>query len=144
MWMDTKYEPGTLKVVAYDADGKAVAEKEVKTAGKPHRIVLTADRNILSADGKDISFINVKIVDQKGNFCPDETRQIHFKVRGAGSYKAAANGNTISLESFQAPFMKLFSGQLIALVQSAERPGTIEFEASAKGVKTGKIKITVK
>ncbi len=144
MWMDTKYEPGTLKVVAYDADGKAVAEKEVKTAGKPHRIVLTADRNMLSADGKDISFINVKIVDQKGNFCPDETRQIHFKVRGAGSYKAAANGNTISLESFQAPFMKLFSGQLTALVQSAEGPGTIEFEASAKGVKTGKIKITVK
>ncbi len=143
MWMDTKYEPGTVKVVAYDADGKAVAEEQIKTAGKPYRIVLTADRNKLIADGRDISFINVKIVDKDGNFCPDETRQIRFRVTGSGSYKAAANGNSISLESFQAPAMKLFSGQLTALVQSAETPGTIQFEASAKGVKSARITIAV-
>ncbi len=141
MWMDTKYEPGTVKVVAYDANGNAVAEKEIKTAGKPDRIVLTADRSTIKADGKDISFINVKIVDKDGNFCPDETRQVNFKVKGTGSYKAAANGNSSSLESFQAPFMKLFSGQLTALVQSSETPGTITFEASAKGVKGGTIVI---
>ena len=144
MWMDTKYEPGTVKVVAYDENGKAVDEKEIRTAGKPDRIVLSADRQTIKADGKDISFINVKIVDKDGNFCADETRQINFKVRGAGSYKAAANGNTISLESFQAPFMKLFSGQLTALVQSSEKPGTIVFEASAKGVKGARIEIAVK
>ncbi len=55
MWMNTKYEPGTLKVVAYDKDGKPVAEKEVHTAGKPHHIELTADRDRLKADGKDLS-----------------------------------------------------------------------------------------
>ena len=144
MWMDTKYEPGTVKVVAYDANGKAMAEKEIKTAGKPDRIVLTADRTTLKADGKDIAFINVKIVDKDGNFCPEETRQINFKVTGAGTYKAAANGNSISLESFQAPFMKLFSGQLTALAQSSESPGTLTFEASAKGVKGAKIQISTK
>jgi len=144
MWMDTKYEPGTVKVVAYDTNGNAVAEKEIKTAGKPDRIVLTADRNSIKADGKDISFINVKIVDREGNFCPDETRQIRFKVSGTGSYKAAANGNSISLESFQAPFMKLFSGQLTALVQSSEKTGTIVFEASSTGVKGARIEITTK
>ena len=139
MWMDTKYEPGTVKVVAYDENGKAVDEAEIHTAGKPHHIVLTADRNQLQADGKDLSFINVKIVDKDGNFCPNETRQIKFKVKGAGTFRAAANGNSASLESFQKPQMKLFSGQLTAIVQSAEEAGTITFEASAPGVKSAKL-----
>ena len=139
MWMDTKYEPGTVKVVAYDENGKTVDEAEIHTAGKPHHIVLTADRDQLQADGKDLSFINVKIVDKDGNFCPNETRQIKFKVKGAGTFRAAANGNSASLESFQEPQMKLFSGQLTAIVQSAEEAGTITFEASAPGVKSAKL-----
>ena len=139
MWMDTKYEPGTVKVVAYDENGKAVDEAEIHTAGKPHHIVLTADRDQLQADGKDLSFINVKIVDKDGNFCPNETRQIKFKVKGAGTFRAVANGNSVSLESFQEPQMKLFSGQLTAIVQSAEEAGTITFEASAPGVKSAKL-----
>ena len=144
MWMDTKYQPGTVKVVAYDANGKAVAEKVMKTAGQPHKIVLEADRNSIAADGKDISFVNVKIVDKEGNFCPTDEREISFKVKGAGVFKAVANGNPSSLESFQTPKMKLFSGQLTALVQSAEKGGTITLEATAKGVKAGKISIEVR
>ncbi len=144
MWMDTKYEPGTVKVVAYDESGKAVAEKEMKTAGSPYKIVLEADRNTIAADGKDISFVNVKIVDKEGNFCPTDEREISFKVTGAGKFKAAANGNPSSLESFQTPKMKLFSGQLTALVQSLEKGGSITLEATAKGVKTGKIILEAK
>ena len=144
MWMDTKYQPGTVKVVAYDANGKAVAEKVMKTAGEPYKIVLDADRNSIEADGKDISFVNVKIVDKEGNFCPTDEREISFKVKGAGVFKAVANGNPSSLESFQTPKMKLFSGQLTALVQSAEKGGTITLEATAKGVKAGKISIEVR
>jgi beta-galactosidase len=144
MWMDTKYQPGTVKVVAYDANGKAVAEKVMKTAGQPYKIVLEADRNSIAADGKDISFVNVKIVDKEGNFCPTDEREISFKVKGAGVFKAVANGNPSSLESFQTPKMKLFSGQLTALVQSAEKGGIITLEATAKGVKAGKISIEVR
>lgn len=144
MWMDTKYEPGTVKVVAYDENNKAVAEKTMTTAGKPHRIVLEADRNTIKADGRDISFVNVKIVDKDGNFCPTEEGEISFKVSGAGKFKAVANGNPSSLESFQVPKMKLFSGQLTALVQSIEKGGSITFEASAKGVKSAKIEIVAK
>lgn len=144
MWMDTKYEPGSVKVVAYDENGKAVAEKELKTAGAPHRIELSVDRSEIKADGKDLAFINVKVVDKEGNFCPEETRLIKFKVTGKGSYKAAANGNPASLESFQAPEMKLFSGQLTAIVQSSEKAGDIVFEASAKGVKSAKIVVKAK
>lgn len=141
MWMDTKYEPGTVKVVAYDEAGNAVAEKELKTAGKPARIILEADRNTIKADGRDISFVNVKLVDKNGNFCPTDEREISFKVIGAGVFKAVANGNPASLESFQEPKMKLFSGQLTALVQSLEKGGKITLEASAKGVKSAKITI---
>lgn len=141
MWMDTKYEPGTLKVVAYDKDGNAVAEQEVHTAGKPHHLELSVDRNRLTADGKDLAFVNVRVVDKNGNLCPDDTRKIKFNVRGAGTYRAAANGNSASLESFQAPEMSLFSGQLTAIVQTAEQPGTIYFEASAPGVKSAKLEL---
>ena len=144
MWMDTRYEPGTVKVVAYDDKGNAVAEKEIHTAGKPHHIVLTADRNELAANGKDLSFINVKIVDKDGNFCPNETRQIKFKVKGKGTFRAAANGNPASLESFQEPQMKLFSGQLTAIVQTTKEAGSITFEASAPGVKSAKIELISK
>ncbi len=135
MWMDTKYEPGTLKVVAYDEKGNAVAETEVHTAGRPDHLVLTADRSVIKADGKDLSFINVKVVDKDGNMCPDDTRKVSFKVKGAGSFRAVANGNPVSLESFQQPAMKLFSGQLTAIVESGERPGEIIFQATAPGVK---------
>lgn len=141
MWMDAKYEPGTIKVVAYDESGKAVAEEEVHTAGKPDHLVLTADRSELKADGKDLSFINVKVVDKDGNFCPEETRLVKFKVKGAGTFRAVANGNSVSLESFQKSEMKLFSGQLTAIVQTGEEAGEIVFEASAPGVKPAKIKL---
>lgn len=94
MWMDTRYEPGTLKVVAYDEQGNAVAEEEVHTAGKPHHIELKADRTHISADGKDLAYINVRVVDKDGNLCPDETRQVRFTVGGRGFYRAAANGNS--------------------------------------------------
>lgn len=144
MWMDTKYEPGTLKVVAYDKDGNAVAEEVVHTAGKPHHIELTADRTRLTADGKDLSFINVRVVDKNGNLCPDDTRQIKFNVTGAGKYRAAANGNSASLELFHLPEMKLFSGQLTAIVQTSEEAGTIIFEASAPGVKGATIELISK
>ncbi len=144
MWMDTKYEPGTVKVVAYDEQGNAVAEQEIHTAGKPHRIVLEADRNSINADGEDIAFINAKIVDKDGNFCPTEDRSIEFTVKGAGTFKAMANGNAASIESFQGPSMKLFSGQLTALVQAAEKGGKITVEAKAAGVQNGKLEIVVK
>lgn len=144
MWMDTKYEPGTIKVVAYDENGNAVAEEEIHTAGKPHRIVLEADRSQIDADGEDIAFINARIVDKDGNFCPTEDREVSFTVKGAGTFKAIANGNAASIESFQLPKMKLFSGQLTALIQAAEKDGTITVTAKAKGVRSGKVDIVVK
>jgi beta-galactosidase len=141
MWMDTVYEPGTVKVVAYDAEGNAVAEKEIHTAGKPYRIELEADRTTIKADGKDLSFVTVKVVDKDGNLCPMSDNEITFKVRGAGSYCAGANGDPVSLESFQEPHMHVFSGMMTAIVSSSEEPGEIILEASSKGLKKGVIVI---
>ena len=142
MWMDTVYEPGTVKVVAYDADGNAVAEKEMHTAGKPYALVLEADRSLIKADGNDLSFVTVKVVDKNGNLCPLADNEISFKVKGAGSYRAGANGDPTSLESFQEPKMKVFNGMMTAIVSSSETPGEIVLEASAKGVR--KAVVTIK
>lgn len=144
MWMDTKYEPGTVKVVAYDKDGKAVAEKEIHTAGKPDHIELVADRSVIDANGKDLSFVTVKVVDKDGNLCPLADNEISFKVKGAGTYRAGANGNPASLESFQTPKMKVFSGMMTAIVQSTEKAGKITLEAAAKGLKKGTLVIESK
>ena len=142
MWMDTVYEPGTVKVVAYDAEGNAVAEKEMHTAGEPCRIVLEADRSEIKADGNDLSFVTVKIVDKNGNLCPLADNQVSFKVKGAGAYRAGANGDPVSLESFQEPKMKVFYGMMTAIVSSTEEPGDIILEATAKGLK--KATVTIK
>ncbi len=144
MWMDTKYEPGTVKVVAYDKDGKAVASKEMHTAGEPHHIELEVDREQIDADGKDLAFVTVKVVDKKGNLCPTSDNSISFKVTGNGFYRAGANGDPTSLESFQEPQMKVFSGMMTAIVSSTEEPGKITLEASAKGLKSAKVVVKTK
>ena len=144
MWMDTKYEPGEVKVVAYDEAGKAVATQTVRTAGRPHHLELNADRSTISPDGKDISFVTVRIVDKDGNLVPDDGRLLNFKVTGAGSFRAAASGNPASLDAFHLPRHHVFSGQLVALVQSAERAGEAVLTVSAKGLPSASIRIQVK
>ncbi|GEC71548.1 beta-galactosidase [Flavobacterium flevense] len=142
MWMDVKYEPGTVKVVAFDKNGKAVAEEEIHTAGKGYQIVLDADRKTIKADGKDLSYVTVSVVDKNGVPCPTLTNQLQFKVKGKGKYKAACNGDATSLELFHLPTMKLFSGKLVVLVQSEKEAGTMELTVTGKGLKTATLIIS--
>ncbi|MDR2956503.1 MAG: DUF4982 domain-containing protein [Prevotella sp.] len=144
MWMDAVYEPGEVKVVAYDEQGRAVAEKAVRTAGKPYQIELTPDRTNIMADGKDLVYINVRIVDKDGNPCPTDNRLVKFSVTGNGKYKASANGDPTSLDLFHLPQMPLFSGQLTAIAQASKESGKLVFEAKANGVKSAKIEIDVR
>lgn len=139
MWMDVKYEPGTVKVVAFNKNGQPVAEKELKTAGKPYKIVLAPDREVVQANGDDLSFVTVSVVDKNGIPCPTATNQLKFKVTGNGSFRAACNGDATSLELFHKPTMKLFSGKLVVLVQSSNNAGTINIAVSGDGLKTGKV-----
>lgn len=141
MWMDTKYEPGVVRVVAYDAEDNVVAEKEMHTAGAPYELELVADREMISADGKDLSFVTVRVLDKDGNLCPNAQDLVKFKVKGEGTYRAGANGDPTSLDLFHLPQMHLFNGMLTAIVQSTEKAGTIELEATMKGVKGATIKL---
>lgn len=141
MWMDVKYEPGTLKVVAFDKHGKPVAEKEIHTAGKPHHLELSTDKKELLADGKDLAYVTVSVVDKDGNLCPNADNQLQFNVSGAGIYRAACNGDATSTEQFHLPTMKTFGGRLVVTIQSSENPGEIKLEVSGKGLKKAGVTI---
>lgn len=143
MWMDVPYEAGELKVVAYDKDGRPAEEKIVRTAGKPHHLEVVADRMQLTADGKDLAYITVRVVDKDGNLCPADNRLVTFSVKGAGTFRAAANGDATCLDLFHLPRMHAFSGQLTAIVQTGTEAGQLVFEAKAKGLKSAKLTLDV-
>ena len=144
MWNETKYEPGELKVVAFGSDGKRAAEKIIKTAGKPHHIVLSSNREVLDANGDDLAYITVQVADKDGNIIPTDNRRIKFSVSGSGSFEATANGDATSLLSFQNPEMDLFSGAATAIIRSGNERGDLVFSANAKGVKPATLTIKVK
>ena len=141
MWNDVIYEPGELRVVAYNADNQPVEEKVIQTSGSAAAIKLTPDRKVLKADGEDLCYVNVSLVDKDGNPVPCDDRLIKVKVSGAGSFRAIANGDPTCLEPFHEPQMHLFSGQLTVLVQSGMTPGDIKVEVSGKGVRKNEITI---
>ncbi len=143
MWHNVTYEPGEVKVIAYDADGKAVAEKNVYTAGKPHHIELQTDYTSLKADGKDLAYVTVRVVDKEGNLCPTDGRLLNFRVKGAGSYRASANGDPTCLDLFHLPQMHAFNGMLTVIVQAGETVGNLELQVSAKGLKTARLVLPV-
>ena len=143
MWMDAIYEPGEVRVVAYDKQGNKADEKILRTAGKPHHLELVTRHSTIKADGKDLAYVTVRVVDKDGNLCPVDSREVKFSVKGSGSFRATANGDPTNLQQFHLPRMKAFSGQLTAIVQAGESVGEIVLTASAKGIKSGKITINV-
>ena len=143
MWNDVIYQAGEVKVTAYDENGNPADEKIIKTAGKPHHLVLSSNRTSMKADDEDLVYITVQVADKNGNLVPTDTRKVNFKVSGAGKFRAAANGDPTCTELFHEPDMTLFSGALTAIIQSSEESGKIVFEAYAKGVKPAKIILNV-
>ncbi len=144
MWNETVYEPGEVKVVAYDDNGNAVAEESIKTAGKPHHFVVTPNRESLKADGDDLVYFTVQVADRNGNIVPTDDRLVKFKVDGAGAFEATANGDPTCLLPFQNPEMKLFSGAATAIARSGKTPGTLRFRVTAKGVAPAEVEIPVR
>ncbi len=142
MWNEAVYEPGNIKVVAYDKDKQAVDSVTVYTAGKPDHLVLSVDKKELKASGEDLVYVKVSVVDKNGNLCPFDNRLISFDVKGAGFFRAVANGDPACLESFQKPEMHAFAGMLTAIVQSKNKAGEVIFKANAKGVKGATLKIS--
>ena len=141
-WNNVKYEPGEIKVVAYDYDGTPKGEKIIRTAGAPERIVLKADRNSISSKGEDLSFVTVSVVDKDGNPCPTATNKMKFNVSGAAKFRAACNGDATSLVAFNSTEMPLFSGELVVVVEGLKH-GAATLSVSADGLTTATLPITV-
>lgn len=138
------YEPGEIEIVAFK-QGKEAARKSIKTAGMPSQIALIPDRENIQADGKDLSFITVKIEDKNGNFCPLADNLVHFKVTGPAEIVAVDNGNAASTEPFQANYRKAFNGLCLLVVKSKKgAPGEITIEASGNGLISKKAIIKTK
>ena len=91
-----------------------------------------------------MAYVTVSIVDKDGNLCPTADNQLQFNVSGAGTYRAACNGDATSVEQFHLPTMKTFNGKLVVTVQSSEKAGEIVLEVSAKGLKKEEITIVGK
>ncbi len=117
-------------------------ETVVKTVGEPAKIVLEADRTEIVADGKELAFITVSVVDKNGIICPNADHLIDYSVTGQGIIKAVGNGDPTSLESFVEPKRKAFNGNAMVLVQSSQNEGEIILNATSKGLTEEKIKIT--
>ena len=141
---DVPFEPGELTVKAYNNLGELKAEKTIRTAGKPAQIKLIPDRKVITADGKDLSYITVRIEDRDGNLCPEADNLVEFSVEGAGHFRAVGNGNAATTESFIEPKRKAFSGMCMLIVQSDEnKQGKMNITATSKGLKTAKTTINV-
>jgi len=138
-WNNIKYEPGEIRVVVYDDKGKEVGTETVKTAGAASSIQLTGDLGAaikpIKADGEDMTFITVNVLDKDGNLVPDADQQINVSVSGAARFKGICNGDATSLEVFTKPTMKAFHGQLVIGIQSNGKKGTATVKVTGKGLK---------
>lgn len=135
-----KYEPGSVKVVARK-DGKVVGEKEIRTAGEPKKIRLTPDRNTLNADGKDLSFVTVEIVDAEGNLCPLADNLVHFEVEGNLFIAGVDNGSQTSMERFKDNKRKAFNGKCLVVLQNDGKTGAARLKAVAEGLEDAVVEI---
>lgn len=144
MWKNVKYAPGKIEAVAYDSLGKEAARSVVCTAGKPHHIEISKRNDEwLTADGKDLCYFTVCVMDENNNLCPNYNDLLKFKVSGQGTFRAVANGDPTCLESFQNPQMHAFGGKLTVIVQAGDSAGTISLTATGKGLKRGEASVQV-
>ncbi len=135
VWPDVRYQPGELKAVAYDNDGQPVAATVVKTAGPAAAVELEPDRESMAADGDDMAFVAVRIVDAAGNLCPTADHLVTFRVDGPAEIAAVDNGDATSLEPFQADHRRAFNGRCMVYLRSQrDQAGPITVHAESAGL----------
>lgn len=138
-WNDVRYEPGELKVVVYDEQGLKAGEQTLRTAGRPSVMKLdtwTQGGGLqLRADGEDLAYVTVSLVDKRGVEVPTATDQLTFEVKGAGQFRGVCNGDATSTEVFTNPTMRLFAGKLVVTVQAGQKPGKLQLTVRDKSRK---------
>jgi beta-galactosidase len=139
-WNDVKYEPGEIRVVAYDEQGNKIGEDVRRTAGKAVRLVAQAETDSHKADGEDLIYVRVSVCDKQGTLVPTCQEQLTFSVGGEARFEAVCNGDATSLESFRQPRMKLFNGELVVVLRPTTKGGKVTL--TVKDVR-GKLKPAV-
>jgi beta-galactosidase len=136
-WDDVKYEPGELKAVAYK-DGETWATAIVRTTGEPLGLEALPDRSVIRADGKDLSFVTIRVVDEDGLVVPRANDRVRFRIEGPGEIVATDNGDPTSLEVFPSPGRDAFNGLCLVIVRGrAGVPGRIRLTCSSSGLQDG-------
>lgn len=128
------FEPGTVRAVSRK-DGKTMAVREIHTAGEPYSVRLTPDRPAIDADGRDLSYLLVEILDKDGNLCPNADNEVTFSVNGAGFNAGVDNGSPVSLERFKADHRKAFYGKAMLIIQNNGEEGPVTVTATSPGLK---------
>jgi beta-galactosidase len=131
------YAPGRLEARGY-AGGRLTARAVRETAGPAKRVVLTADRRLLSADGDDVAILRAEVVDARGNTVPDAANLLRFTVRGDAEIIGVGNGNPTSLEADRADQRRAFHGLAQVIVRSGARSGPIVVDAHGDGLASGR------
>ena len=139
-WNDVKYEPGELKVIAYDEQGNKIGEAVQRTAGKAVKLVGKAEAENYVADGEQLIFVTVSSADKNDVFVPTCQENLTFSVSGEGRFEAVCNGDATSLQSFKQPEMKLFNGQLVVVLRTTTKAGDVTLTVRDK---RGKLKPAV-
>lgn len=139
VWNDVSYQPGKLSVVAYK-NGKPWARDAVETSGPAARLVLDADRKMVNADGKDLSYITVTVQDKHGLVVPSADNAIHFEISGPGEIVATDNGNPTDLTAFPSHERNAFNGLALVIVR-CDQPGTVTLKVSSPGLRPARVKI---
>ncbi|HEX7334342.1 MAG TPA: beta-galactosidase GalB [Pyrinomonadaceae bacterium] len=137
------FEPGVLKAVSRK-NGQVVLTREVRTAEAPARIVLIPDRKNIKADGVDLSFVTVKVVDRNGTVVPAADNLIKFELTSDGSIAGVDNGYQASHESFKGKQRKAFRGLALAVVQAKQKPGRIVLKATSDNLASASVVINTR
>lgn len=134
------FNAGEIKLVGYSGNQK-VNITSISTAEKPTQIKLSTDRNNINADGQDLSYVTIELLDSKGNRNPKADNELNFSITGPGVIEAVGNANPMSLESYQLPKRKAWQGRCLVIIRSTGKPGKIILNAVGKGLKSAKIEL---
>lgn len=141
MWNDVVYYPGEIKVIAYDTNDNIKDSVIIKTAGEPYQIIASADRNRITADGKDLSFVTIEIKDKDGNLCPLADNLLFFDVDGTTELEAVCNGDPTEHTPFSSDYMRVFNGKLVVILRSKNIKGKSVLKVYGSRLKSAEVEL---
>jgi beta-galactosidase len=145
VWDDITFEPGEITVRAYDDAGNVTMSETIRTAGTPAKLELLADREVYTADGDDLCYVTVRVLDAEGNFCPKAATRLHFEAAGCGEFLASDNGDQTDTEVFPSAYRNAFSGMAVGIFRTkCGCSGELRIRVEADGMEPAMLTVKVK